>query len=76
MVIVAVLVTILSLVALIKAGGFNKPLVFFTGACGITGATALNATLHIIINILSVAILASSNIVYASPERSFSGRGR
>lgn len=70
--IVSVLLTILSTVALNEAGGFNKPLVFFTGACGGTGASALNATLHIIINILSTAILASSNMfmqVLNAPSR-------
>lgn len=70
--IVSALMTIVSAVALIEAQGFNKPLVLFTGACGITGASALNATLHIIINILSTAILASSNMfmqVLNAPSR-------
>lgn len=67
---VSVLLTILSAIALSEAGGFNKPLIFFTGACGIAGA--LNTTLHIIINILSTATLASSNMfmqVLNAPSR-------
>lgn len=67
---VSVLLAILSAMALSKAGGFNKPLIFFTGACGIAGA--LNTTLHIIINILSTATLASSNMfmqVLNAPSR-------
>lgn len=69
---VPVLVIILSVVALLEVGGFNKPLVYVTGACGITGTSALNATLHIVINIISTAILASSNMfmqVLNAPSR-------
>lgn len=70
--IVSVLMAVFSAVALIQAGGFNRPLVLFTGACGIGGASALNAVLHIIINILSTAMLASSNMfmqVLNAPSR-------
>lgn len=62
MTIVAILMTMFSSVALVQAGGFNKPVVFYTGSCGISGATTLNTTLHLLINILSTAILASSNM--------------
>lgn len=60
--IVAILMTIFSIVALLQAGGFNRPLVIYTGTCGISGAPTLNTVLHIIINVLSTAILASSNM--------------
>lgn len=72
MVIVSALMITLSAVALAQAGGFNKPLVLFTGACGVNGASTLNVTLHIIINIVSTAILASSNMfmqVLNAPSR-------
>lgn len=70
--IVSIIMTVVSVVALVKAGGFNRPLVFFTGTCGATGASALNAALHILVNILSTAMLASSNMfiqVLNAPSR-------
>lgn len=72
MAIVSLLMTAFSVVALVKAGGFNRPLVFFTGACGATGASGLNVGLHIFVNILSTTILASSNMfmqVLNAPSR-------
>jgi hypothetical protein len=72
MIIVSILTIILSSVALHKTAGFNKPLVFFTGTCGVKGAPAINVKLHIIINIISTAIFASSNIfmqVINAPSR-------
>lgn len=57
MAIVSVLMITLSAAALARAGGFNRALVLFAGACGVNGASTLNVTLHIIINIISTLFL-------------------
>lgn len=72
MIVVSTLMIIFTMVALIQAGGFNRPLVFFTGSCGVWGATALNTVLHLLINIFSTAMLASSNMfmqILSAPSR-------
>lgn len=72
MIVVSILMIIFSAMALAKANGFNKPLVFFTGDCGTWGAVTLNAVLHLFINIFSTIMLASSNMfmqILSAPSR-------
>ncbi|KAI1847360.1 hypothetical protein JX266_006585 [Neoarthrinium moseri] len=61
MAVVAAFFIPLVIVASVKAGGLNKTLMFYSGRCGTGSASRLNLALHLLLNILSTAILASSN---------------
>ena len=54
----------------VKSGSLNRYLIFFEGNCG--ESTRLNLFLHLLLNVLSTAIIASSNFfmqVLNSPSR-------
>lgn len=44
-----------------QSNGVTKALLFFSGTCDGGSAAQLNVTLHLLLNILSTAIFASSN---------------
>ncbi|KAH8664538.1 hypothetical protein BX600DRAFT_437080 [Xylariales sp. PMI_506] len=70
--VISLILIILTIVAVVQAGGFNRPLIFFDGACGMNGASGVNTALHVLLNIFSTGVLASSNFfmqVLSSPSR-------
>jgi hypothetical protein len=59
-------------VAIRQAHGTGKSLLFYEGTCDGGSATRVNATLHLLLNVVSTAIFASSNFfmqVLNSPSR-------
>ncbi|ETS83061.1 hypothetical protein PFICI_04937 [Pestalotiopsis fici W106-1] len=58
--------------ALAQARGIYKTVMFYSGACGSSGASRANLALHLLLNIFSTAIFASSNFfmqVLNAPSR-------
>lgn len=66
-----VLLVVLVLAA-VKAGGIQNTLFFYSGACDSDSLTRMNVGLHLLLNVISTAILASSNFfmqVLNAPSR-------